>query len=759
MTGRGHRGAAALCVVLAAMTALLACAAAAPAASPPPPISITIDDGLTASDSGTALPPVVFATSEQVTTDDAALLRLALALARAEDIVVADSPSFLLGILLQRGEPISATDAVALLLGVRLEDGETVTGADAVALLLGIRLANGETVSGSDLVSLLLGIRQATSEPVGVGDDVTATPAAAQTTTTTVATSASPVLAGSTVTFTATVASGGGPVHAGSVAFSVDGTAMGEPVAVNASGVAQLTTSSLALGPHTVQASYAGTPAFLASSGSAQEDVWDYTLSLAPATQNVQRGDSVTFTVGAALAPGSAAAGLPSLSLSASTGTLPAQVAVPGTATLTVPTDTTTPLGDQVVSVHADPGGRTATAHLYVNAPPVPNAGGPYAADEGGTLALHGSATDADGDTLVYSWDVGGVHASGTDAQVTAPDGPATVPVMLTVCDDHGACASDTTVLAIANVPPAVTLTAAPSPVTEGGTFTLTAHVTDPSAADTTAGFTFEFDCGDGVFAAAPGPSASCPAVDDPGVTVRIRVTDKDGGSTDATLAVPIANVAPAVTITAPAPSAVVFIGSHVSLGASFTDPGIRDTHTASFTVGGATLPSAVMEVGGSGTASTTWTPATSGIDTLTAHVTDNAGAIGSASQTVIVADQLGFVSGAGAIGERHERLLFALEARYPGGGRTPSGRVTLAGRGVVFHASTFAWLVVAGRTATLQGTGVANGVGGYSFQVRAVDGFPNRFAVSIWKTPTGAVLLDTGAPAALAFGNVTVRG
>ena len=570
MTGRGRRSAAALCVVLAAATALLACAATASADSPPPPISITIDDGLSASDSGTALPPVVFGTGEQVGADDSALIRLALALAHAEGVAVIDSPSVLLGILLQNGEPISSADAVQLLLGIRLEDGETVSGADAVSLLLGLRLADGETVSASDVASLLLGIRQAEGESVSVGDEVSATP---------------------------------------------------------------------------------------------------------------------------------------------------------------------------------------------VNRPPVASAGGPYTAAEGAAVALHGSATDPDGDPLTYAWDVGGVAASGADATVTAPDGPATVPVKLTVCDNHAACATDATTLTVSNVPPAVTLTAAPSPASEGGTFTLTAHVTDPSAADTAAGFTIAFDCGGGTFTAAAGPSTSCPAVNDPGVTARVSVTDKDGGSTIATAAVPIVNLAPTVKITAPAAGAVVFIGSHVPLSASFADPGVKDTHKASFTVGGATLPGAVTEAGGSGTTSATWTPGASGIDTLTARVTDNAGATGSASETVIVADQSGFVSGAGTLGPRHQRLVFTLEARYLRGSATPSGIVAVVGRGVVFHATSFAWLVVSGRDATLQGTGVANGAGGYSFTVQAVDGFPNRFAIKIWKTATGAVLLDTGAPAAIDFGNVTVRG
>ena len=54
----------------------------------------------------------------------------------------------------------------------------------------------------------------------------------------------------------------------------------------------------------------------------------------------------------------------------------------------------------------------------------------------------------------------------------------------------------------------------------------------DPSAADRAAGFTYAFDCGDGAFVAATAPAASCPTNDTGTLTVRGRITDKDGGST-----------------------------------------------------------------------------------------------------------------------------------------------------------------------------------------------------------------------------------
>ena len=757
MTGPGRRSAAALCATLAAVAAAFACARPASAAgpAPPPTISIVIDDGVTASDS--AVPPTSLAVGETIGASDTALLRLALALAQSEGVAVADDPSFLLGILLQNGEPVSTTDLVKLLLGIQLPDNETVSGQDAIALLLGIRQTTNEAISVGDLATLLLGIKQTTNESIGVTDSVSAVPTVVSTSTS-VASSAPVALAGSQVTYTAVVTTPNGPAPSGSVTFSVDGVAAGT-VALDAGGVARLTTQAPALGSHTVLAAYGGTAAYAPSNATTTQGVWDFTLSLTPETVVVQRGQTATFTVTAALVQGSVSTGLPSLTLVPSEGTLAAQqIAVPGSTQLLVATGASDPPGGRQVTVdplHIDQHG--ATAHVYVNDPPVPSAGGPYTAVENTPLTLHGSATDADGDTLTYTWDVGGTAATGPTPTITVPDGPATVPVTLKVCDDHGACATATTTLTVSNAPPTVTLAATPSPVNEGATFTLFATIKD-SAADVAAGFAIAFDCGTGTFVASTAPSTTCPAVDDPGVTVRARVTDKDGGTTVATLAVPIRNVAPTVKITAPPPGAVVFVGTHVALGASFSDPGVRDTHKASFAVAGATVPASVTESGGSGTAAATWTPFAAGIDTLIANVTDNAGATGSASQTLIVVDPAGVTTGLGQIGPRRDRVRFTFEARYPRGATTPSGLVLVQRRGLVFRSTSLAWLVAASRKATLQGTGVVNGAGGYSFQLVAVDGRPNQFGVKIWKTSTGAVVLDTGAPQPLTGGDLSVR-
>ncbi len=77
-------------------------------------------------------------------------------------------------------------------------------------------------------------------------------------TTTALISSANPAQVGAAVTFSATVTRDGSPVGTGSVTFSVDGAAQ-PAIAVDASGVATLTTSALAVGTHAIEARYGGT--------------------------------------------------------------------------------------------------------------------------------------------------------------------------------------------------------------------------------------------------------------------------------------------------------------------------------------------------------------------------------------------------------------------------------------------------------------------------------------------------------------------
>jgi hypothetical protein len=117
-------------------------------------------------------------------------------------------------------------------------------------------------------------------------------------TATSVSSSANPSAAGQSVTFTATVTSTAG-TPGGTVQFKVNGGNVGAPAALNASGVASLTTSALAAGSYTVTADYGGAANFNASSGSlggaqAVGSLFEFSL---PLYSVAERGGSVTFVV------------------------------------------------------------------------------------------------------------------------------------------------------------------------------------------------------------------------------------------------------------------------------------------------------------------------------------------------------------------------------------------------------------------------------------------------------------------------------
>src|SRR3989454_7874163 len=76
----------------------------------------------------------------------------------------------------------------------------------------------------------------------------------------------------------------------------------------------------------------------------------------------------------------------------------------------------------------------------------------------------------------------------------------------------------------------------------------------DPSSADTSAGFHYAFDCAGGALSATyatAGMSAStmCTYPDNGSYPVRARVLDKDGGYTDYTTTVTALNVAPTAVL------------------------------------------------------------------------------------------------------------------------------------------------------------------------------------------------------------------
>src|SRR5439155_11031161 len=125
-------------------------------------------------------------------------------------------------------------------------------------------------------------------------------------------------------------------------------------------------------------------------------------------------------------------------------------------------------------------------------------------------------------------------------------------------------------------------------PVNEGSPATASfSNKLDPSTADTTAGFRYQYHCDGSAFGSAPdyatadtSDSHQCTFDDNGTYTVRARIIDKDNGATAYTTDVVVNNVAPTATLSNDGP---VNEGSPAT--ASFSnklDPSTADT-TAGF--------------------------------------------------------------------------------------------------------------------------------------------------------------------------------
>ncbi len=202
---------------------------------------------------------------------------------------------------------------------------------------------------------------------------------------------------------------------------------------------------------------------------------------------------------------------------------------------------------------------RVAVAQAaMIPTPPTADAGGPYAVDEGSTVALNaGGTTDPnqDASTLTYEWDfdADGAYddATGATPSYAAAD-DAVVTVALRVTDGDGMTGTDTATITIANVAPTATLVQLPPTLVFEGlsaSFQFTS-VFDPSAADVAAGFSFTVDCrGDGSLVVGPTASdtATCAYPDAGTFTVRGSIRDKDGGVGIATTTVTVLSPAQAM--------------------------------------------------------------------------------------------------------------------------------------------------------------------------------------------------------------------
>ena len=158
--------------------------------------------------------------------------------------------------------------------------------------------------TGSDAITAVYGGDTNFSGSTSASLPVTVNATAPVVVSTTTALSASPTTAvsGASVTFTALVtAASGSTIPTGMVTFTDGATTLGTSL-LDGTGKATYTTSTLSVGAHTINASYAGATTFAASASSLSFTVTaavtpDFTIGLSPTASTVTEGSSTTTTL------------------------------------------------------------------------------------------------------------------------------------------------------------------------------------------------------------------------------------------------------------------------------------------------------------------------------------------------------------------------------------------------------------------------------------------------------------------------------
>jgi hypothetical protein len=398
-------------------------------------------------------------------------------------------------------------------------------------------------------------------------------------------------------------------------------------------------------------------------------------------------------------------------------------------------------------------------------------------------------------DNGFFLW-VNGVYVTGALAPGGAPAGeysfalpnlPAGHNLIQILREDHGGLTGFD--INITATPPPVnqapTVSAGgPYAVDEGGQVTVSATGSDPEGQALT--YAWDLD-NDGTFETT-GQTAQFDGLDGPATqTIAVRATDGGGLSTTATTTIDVHNVAPSIT-SLTGPSGPLALGAPATLNATWTDAGVLDTQTATWSWDDGTTSVTGASAGGAGTVTATHTYAAAGVYTVKLTLTDKDGGsdVRTLSEFIVVYSGSGFVTGGGWINSPAGAYLpnpavtgrasFGFVSKYLPGRTTPDGQTEFqfqAGA-LNFHSTQYDWLVVSGWKAQYHGTGTINGVGGYSFTLTAYDGDQpgggsiDRFRIKIWDALTNAVVydnrngastdLDAADPQAIGGGSIVIH-
>jgi len=272
------------------------------------------------------------------------------------------------------------------------------------------------------------------------------------------------------------------------------------------------------------------------------------------------------------------------------------------------------------------------------NVPPTLVISGAGVTDEGATYTLGLSSTDPGQDTIsgwTIDWGDGSTsNVSGHPSSTTHvyATGPHDYVVKATATDEDGTWNANSIGVHVNHVAPTVSIQGNGT-INEGSTYTLTLPTSGPSGS-LISSWTIQW--GDGSTSSITGrPSSTTHVYADgvvPAVTdaITATATTNTGSYPSNTVSVQVNNVAPKVVSLSDLTRTTTPEGSPLAqqVTATFTDPGVLDTHTATFYWGdGTSSVGIVSEANGSGSATANHVYADNGRYTVHVVVTDKDGA------------------------------------------------------------------------------------------------------------------------------------